>query len=159
MSLKKISILPVAAMLVMVFGGFSIVGAEVNIVSIDTNKILQKYPPFLEAQEEFQAEQQKMQKRLQEMDEDEKQMGQQMIQQQLQQMGARLEAEASQSLQEDIGEIADDKGYDYVMDKNVMFAGAEDVTDEIADELDLKEQSPAGPSEGSPGGEVPLEVE
>ncbi|MGM0440843.1 MAG: OmpH family outer membrane protein [Elusimicrobiota bacterium] len=142
------------AVLLIIAGLSAVSFAEdsLTIVTVNTNRILEKYPPFLEAQNEFQKEQQKLQKRLQEMDEDEQRMGQQMIQQQLQQLGVRLEAEATQSLQEDIGNIAEEKGYDYVMDENVLFAGARDVTEEILEELDIEEGA------STPGGNAPAGI-
>ena len=157
MKFRKLSILGLSLGFILVLGGVAFAEDKVSIVTIRTNEILRNYPPFLEAQQEFQAEQQAMQQRLQEMDEDERQMGQQIIQQQLQQTGARLEEEATQKLEADISQIAEEKGYDYVLDNNVMFAGAKDVTDEILEGLDIEEETPVQP-EGTPQ-QMPIQID
>ncbi len=84
---KKIKLLVMIALVLTVMAEYSPAEDKVTIVAVNTNTILEQYPPFLEAQAEFQAEHQKMQQRLQEMSEEEQRMGQQMNQQELHQLG------------------------------------------------------------------------
>lgn len=110
------------------------------IVSIDTNRILEKHPAFLKAQEDFQGEMQQMQQQLEGMGEEEQMMAQQQMQQQLQQRGQELQEEALAEVRAHIAKIADEKGYKYVVDANALISGGKDITDEVMEEMDILEE-------------------
>ena len=116
------------------------VSAEnLNIVSVDTARIMERHPAFVEAQQTFQGEMQQMQQQLQGMGEEEQMMAQQMMQQQLQQRGQELQQEAMDKVRDDIATIAGEKGYEYVVDSNALLVGGKDITEEVMAEIDLKE--------------------
>ncbi len=81
--------------------------------------------------QKLQSEQQKMQQKLKFMDDNKAQMMQQQAQQKLQQMQAELQQEAMTAMRDDVKDLASEKGYDYVLDQNVLLAGGEDVTEEL----------------------------
>ncbi|GEM_PF-693648 len=123
------------------------VSSDLNVGVIESDRILEVHPAFRDAQQEYQAEVQQMQQQLEGMEEDEQMMAQQMLQQQLQEVGARLQTEALDALREDVTKIAEEKGYDYVFDSNVIFYGGMDITDEIIEALDIETPE----EEGIPG--------
>ncbi len=112
---------------------------KVEIVSVDTNRILEKHPAFRKAQETFQGEMQEMEEQLQGMGQEEKQMAQQMMQQQLQQRGQELQQGAVDEVRKDIARIADEKGYTYVVDVNALIAGGKEITEEVMEAMDIAE--------------------
>ncbi len=113
---------------------------KVEIVSVDTNKILEKHPAFRKAQETFQGEMQEMEQQLEGMGQEEQQMAQQMMQQQLQQRGQELQQGAVDEVRKDIARIADEKGYTYVVDVNALIAGGKDITEEVMEAMDIEEE-------------------
>ena len=117
------------------------VSAEnLNIVSVDTARIMERHPAFVEAQQTFQGEMQQMQQQLQGMGEEEQMMAQQMMQQQLQQRGQELQQDAMDKVRDDIATIAGEKGYEYVVDSNALLVGGKDITEEVMAEIDLEEE-------------------
>ncbi len=103
----------------------------VTIVSIDTETVFRSHPAFHQAMEEFQAEQQKIQRDLEEMDDEERAMAQQVMQHQLQQLSEQLYSDAFGRMSADISRIAEDNGYDYVVDSNMLIFGGRDITEEV----------------------------
>lgn len=112
-------------------GAFAGDAENIGIVTVDTNEIMQQHPAFKEAQQTLQSEAQKMQQQMKEQG----QQQQQAAQQQLQQKSRKLQQNAMDEVRADIQKIADEKGYDYVMDKNALISGGKDVTDEILEEI------------------------
>ncbi|MFP4158150.1 MAG: OmpH family outer membrane protein [Desulfobacterales bacterium] len=106
-----------------------------GIVTVDTNEIMEKHPAFMEAQQTMQKESQQMQQQMKEGGQQE----QQAAQQQMQQRSQELQQEALEEVRKDIQEVADEKGYDYVMDTNALMAGGKDVTDEIIEAIGVDE--------------------
>ncbi|MFO7929933.1 MAG: OmpH family outer membrane protein [Thermodesulfobacteriota bacterium] len=102
-----------------------------GIVTVDTNEIMEKHPAFMEAQQTLQNEAQQMQQQMQEGSQEE----QQSAQQQMQQRSQQLQQEALEEVRQDIQKVADEKGYDYVMDTNALLAGGTDVTDEVIEAI------------------------
>lgn len=113
---------------------------NLNIVSIDTSRIMERHPAFVDAQQTFQGEMQQMEQQLEGMGEEEQMMAQQMMQQQLQQRGQELQQEAMDKVREDIARIAREKGYEYVVDSNALLVGGEDITEEVMAEIDLEDE-------------------
>ena len=111
----------------------------VEIVSVDTNRILEKHPAFLSAQQTFQGEMRQMEQQLQGMGQEEQMMAQQMMQQQLQQRGQQLQQEALDAVRKDIARIAEEQGYTYVVDVNALIAGGKEITEEVMAEMDILE--------------------
>ena len=111
---------------------------NMEIVAIDTNRILENHPAFIRAQQIFQGEIQQMEEQLQEMGEEERMLAQQMMQQQLQQRGQELQMEALDEVREDIAKVAGEKGYTYVVDANALIVGGVDVTEEVMEALELE---------------------
>lgn len=107
-----------------------------KIVTVDTNQIVQKHPAFIEAQQTLQGEAQKMRQDMEGKSEQEQQAAQQQMQQQLQQRSQQLQQEALDKVRKDIQEIADEKGWDVVMDVNALLSGGEDVTDEVIEAIE-----------------------
>ncbi|MFO8112334.1 MAG: OmpH family outer membrane protein [Desulfosalsimonadaceae bacterium] len=127
------------------FSAFCAVGAmagdaeKVEIVSVDTNRILEKHPAFREAQDTFRGEMQEMEEQLEGMGQEEQQMAQQMMQQQLQQRGQELQQVAVDEVRKDIARIAKEKGYTYVVDVNALIAGGKEITEEVMEAMDIEE--------------------
>jgi outer membrane protein len=105
-----------------------------KIVTVNTSQIIQKHPAFLEIQQTLQGEAQQIQQQM----EGKSQQERQAAQQQFQQRAQKLQKDALDKVREDIQKIADDKGYQYVMDANVVLAGGKDVTEEILKEIGEK---------------------
>jgi outer membrane protein len=138
----KILCFCLAAVFFMAAGATGVCAGDDNkmeIVSINTNRILEKHPAFKEAQQTFHGEMQEMEKQLQEMGREEQQMAQQMMQQQLQQRGQELQQNAVDAVRKDIAKIAGEKGYHYVIDANALIVGGKDVTEEIMEAMDIQE--------------------
>lgn len=119
---------------------------EIKVYTIDSQSIMRQHPAFKEAMKEYQKKIQEMQKELQEVDQEQRQLMQQMMQQQIQQLGSKLQEKALKKMQDDIQEIADEKGYELILDAQVVMLGGTDITDEIVDELDLEEIKPPEPA-------------
>ncbi|MFP4453679.1 MAG: OmpH family outer membrane protein [Desulfobacterales bacterium] len=109
-----------------------------KIVTVNINQIVEKHPAFIEAQQTLQGEAQKMREDMEGKNEQEQQQMQQQLQQQMQQRSQQLQQEALEKVRNDVQEIADEKGYDLVMDANALFAGGEDVTDEVMEAIEEK---------------------
>jgi Skp family chaperone for outer membrane proteins len=105
-----------------------------KIVTVNTNQIIQKHPAFLEARQTLQREAQQIQQQMEGKSQQEKQAAQQQFQQRAQ----KLQKDALDKVRKDIQKIAADKGYQYVMDANVVLAGGKDVTEEILKEIGEK---------------------
>lgn len=138
----KILCFCLAAVFFMAVGATGISAADegkMEIVSINTNRILEKHPAFKEAQKTFQGEMQEMEQQLQGMGQEEQMMAQQMMQQQLQQRGQELQQNAVDAVRKDIAKIAGEKGYQYVIDANALIVGGKDVTEEIMEAMDIQE--------------------
>lgn len=103
------------------------------IVSLDANKALSAHPAFKDAVEKFQVRQQHMQSELKELASEDQQTRQQEMQQEMQKLGAQLQKEALDKMKQDIQKLAGEKGYDYVFDNNLLFAGGCDITEEAID--------------------------
>ncbi|MFW6081620.1 MAG: OmpH family outer membrane protein [Desulfosalsimonas sp.] len=112
--------------------GVSAQDGEISgIVTVDTNEIMQKHPAFMEAQQTLQNEAQQMQQQMQEGSQQE----QQAAQQQMQQRSQQLQQEALDKVRKDIQKVAEEKGYDYVMDTNALLSGGTNVTDEVIEAI------------------------
>ncbi|MCK8825591.1 OmpH family outer membrane protein [Fuchsiella alkaliacetigena] len=128
-------------LLISVFvAGSSLVGVaaaqDLDIVYVDTQQVFEAHPAAQEATQQLQTRQQEMQEDLGAMEDEEGMMQQQQMQEELQQLQNDLLEEAMAEVQADVQEIAEEKGYDYIVDEQMLLAGGEDVTDEILDELD-----------------------
>ncbi|MFP4532444.1 MAG: OmpH family outer membrane protein [Desulfobacterales bacterium] len=108
---------------------------SLKIVTVETNQIMEKHPAFIEAQQKLQSEIQQMQKEMEGKSEQEQQAAQQQMQQQMQQRSQQMQGEVLEKVRNNIQEIADEKGYDYVMDANALLTGGEDVTEEIVEAI------------------------
>lgn len=104
---------------------------SLKIVTVETNQIMENHPAFIEAQQTLQSEIQEMQKEMEGKSEQDQQMAQQQMQQQVQQRSQQMQEEVLEKVRNDIQEIADEKGYAYVMDVNALLAGGENVTEEM----------------------------
>ena len=113
----------------------------VSIVTVDIQEVFQAHPAFADAQQQIQKEVAMKKKELDGMKKGDRQMAQRQIQQQLQQKNRQLQEEAFDKVQKDIRKIARQKGYDYVVNSDMMIAGGKDVTGEIMKALDLKQDS------------------
>jgi outer membrane protein len=107
-----------------------------KIVTINTRQIIQKHPAFLKAQQTLQREAQQFQQQMEGKNQQERQAAQREFQQRAQ----KLQQDALDEVRKDIKKIADEKGYKYVIDENVVLAGGEDVTEEIMKEIGEKEE-------------------
>ena len=115
--------------------GFAADSADVQIVSVDLNRIMQIHPAFQDARQQLQGEAQQMQQKMQDMDETE----QRAAQEKFQQRGQELQTEVMDKVKEDVQKVADEMGYDYVVDSNALIAGGKDVTDDVIEKLELEE--------------------
>ena len=121
--------------------GITAVNAEeeaMDIVAIDTARILELHPAFMDAQQTFQNEMQEMEHQLREMGEEEQMMAQQIMQQQLQARGQELQQQAMSEVRDDIQKVAEEKGYKYVVDANALLVGGKDITEEVIEAMDLE---------------------
>ncbi len=139
LSVSRLVLASIAAVCLIAATATTGAAESVQIVSIDTNRILQQHPAFQEAQQAFQGEMQQLEQQLQEMGEEEQMMAQQMMQQQLQQRGQELQMEAMDKVRDDIRRIAEEKGYSYVVDTNALIVGGKDITDEVMEEMGIGE--------------------
>lgn len=112
-------------------GAFAGDAENMEIVTVNTNEIMQNHPAFKKAQQTLRGEAQQMQQQMQEKGRQE----QQAAQQQLQQRSQELQQNAMDEVRADIQKIAKEKGYNYVMDQNALISGGKDVTDEILEEI------------------------
>ncbi len=112
-------------------GAFAGDAENIEIVTVNTNEIMQNHPAFKKAQQTLRGEAQQMQQQMQEKGKQE----QRAAQQQLQQRSRELQQNAMDKVRADIQKIAKEKGYEYVMDQNALIAGGKDVTDEILKEI------------------------
>ena len=108
---------------------------EGEIAKIDTNRVLEVHPAFVEAQVEFEERLMEMQQELETMPEEEQLEAQQRLEAEIQELGMRLQEEALDELRNDLQEFADERGYDYVMDSTLLLVGGVDVTEEVIDNL------------------------
>ncbi|MCK8825300.1 OmpH family outer membrane protein [Fuchsiella alkaliacetigena] len=106
-----------------------------KIVYVNIESVFEAHPATQEAREKLQLEVQKMREELGDLDPGESQMMQQQFEQELQELQNQLMEEAFAELRADIQQIADEKGYDYIVGDNMLLAGGEDVTEEILAEL------------------------
>jgi outer membrane protein len=113
---------------------------KMEIVSIDTARILEIHPAFVDAQQTFQNEMQEMENQLMEMGEEEQMMAQQMMQQRLQARGQELQQQAMSEVKADIEKVAKEKGYRYVVDSNALLVGGKDITEEVIEAMDIEQQ-------------------
>lgn len=104
------------------------------IVTVNINQIMEKHPAFNEARQTLEREAQQLKEQV----EGKSQQEQQGAQQQFQQRSQELQAEAVETVREDIQKVANQKGYKYVMDSNALLAGGEDVTEEILQAINGK---------------------
>lgn len=125
-----------AVLIAAVFPFHSFSEDGITIVSVNLNKVLEIHPAFQQAQAEYQSELQKVQQELQTMNEEEKAARQGQLEQQIQELGARLQNEAAEEMHDDIEKIAQEKGYDYVIDSSVLISGDLDITEEVIKELE-----------------------
>ncbi|MCF8036118.1 MAG: OmpH family outer membrane protein [Desulfobacteraceae bacterium] len=112
-------------------GAFAGDAENIEIVTVNTNEIMQSHPAFKKAQQTLRGEAQKMQQQMQEKGKQQ----QRAAQQQLQQRSRELQQNAMDEVRADIQKIAKEKGYEYVMDQNALISGGKDVTDEILEEI------------------------
>lgn len=132
---EKLRYLIGGAIAVLLLTGVSLADSSPTIVSVDLNRLMENYPAFQLAQAEYQSKVQGMQEELAGMDEEEQAMVQQSMQMQLQKLGSRLQGEAETSLKSDIAEIAEEMGFDYIVDSGSLISGGRDVTAKILEEL------------------------
>ncbi|MGM0454039.1 MAG: OmpH family outer membrane protein [Thermodesulfobacteriota bacterium] len=116
-------------------GIFASDDGDAKIVSVDLNRIMQQHPAFQQARQKLQGEMQQMRQKMQDMGEQE----QRAAQQEFQQRGQDLQAEARDEVKKDVQKVADEKGYEFVVDSNALVAGGKDVTDEVIEALELEE--------------------
>jgi len=147
--------LTVALALGLVVFGSPRANAEISdFYTIDSQAVMEVHPAFQDAMQEYQEQIQQMQQQLQEADEQQRAMMQQMMQQQMQQLGTELQEEAFSAMQNDIQELAEEKGYGTILDGNVVIVGGEDITNEVIDALDIEVPEPEEPV--MPEGEAPV---
>lgn len=144
MTVKKFKILGfclIAACLTMATTSTASAGDAENlkIVTVNTNQIVKNHPAFINAQQTLQGEAQEMRQEMQGKEKQEQRAAQQQMQQKLQQRSRELQQDALEKVRQDIQEIADENGWDYVMDANVLLAGGEDVTEEVMKEIGEEE--------------------
>ena len=108
---------------------------ELQIYTMDTQAVMEAHPAFLEAVEEYRARIEEMEERLAEVGDEERMFVQQMMQQQIQQIGAELQERAFDKMQEDIEDFAAEKGYAFIIDRNVMIVGGRDITEEALEAI------------------------
>lgn len=125
----------------------------ISIASIDSRQVLQAHPAFHEAMEEYQRKLQEFRRQMEEVGEDEEALMRQMLQQQVQQLGVQLQERAFDAMQEDVEKFAKEKGYDYIIDSEVLLAGGIDVTDAMLEKLG---EDPAELEEPEVPGQVPV---
>lgn len=106
--------------------------AEVKIVSIDTGKVFESHPAFIEAMNAFQMQMGEAQKQIDGIENEEEKTSVQMhIQQQMRALAAQMQDSAFKKMKEDIQKFAKKKGYTYIVDSNALIAGGKDVTEEL----------------------------
>ncbi len=118
---------------------------DMQIFTMDTQRVMEAHPAFLEAVEEYQQMIEEFQGRLEEAGEEEQMFLQQIMQQQLQQQGAELQQRAFDRMQEDVRKFAEEKGYGYVIDSNVMIVGGTEITDEVLESIGVEAAEPDMP--------------
>ncbi|MCF8024713.1 MAG: OmpH family outer membrane protein [Desulfobacteraceae bacterium] len=113
-------------------GAFAGDAENIEIVTVDINRIMQQHPAFKKAQQTLQSEAQQMRQQMKEKGRQQ----QQAVQQQLQQRSRELQQNAMDEVRADIQKIAEEKGYEYVMDKNALISGGKEVTGEVLEEIE-----------------------
>lgn len=119
-------------------------GEEIVIVSMDLNRIVEIHPAFQEAIQKYRDEVLQAQEEVAEsmagLSQEEAMMLQGEVEQYLQQRAMQLQSEALDQIKEDIQQIADEKGYDYVVADGMLYAGGpiKDATEDILEALNQK---------------------
>ncbi len=136
---KLIAVLSVLFLLVGVAGlGNTVRADEVTVVKVDLDAIAEVHPAFMKAQELFMEEVEEMQEELAEMDEEEAMMAQQQIDMELEQKAMEYQEMALQEIRDDVEEIAEELGYDYIVVEGMLLAGEaeKDVTEEVLEVIE-----------------------
>ncbi len=124
----------------------SVVQAEdLSIATVNMQEIIMVHPAIMEAQEELQQKQMEMMAELEEMDEEEQAMQGQQMQMEMQALQEELFEEALNKVESDIAEIAEDLGYNVVLNIEGIVSGeealeTEDITDEVLEEFNGEAQ-------------------
>lgn len=105
---------------------------HLEIYTVDMQKIFEAHPAAREAVEKLQAEQRKMQLRVNNTDQEDLQSARQ----ELQQQRNRFLSEAMSQVRDDVERIAEEAGYEYVVDESVLLVGGRDVTEEVMGRID-----------------------
>ena len=137
--MRKTGIVILSLMLVLSFAVLSGSPAAADnpaIASISTEQIFQAHPAIQRVQAELQQRQSEMMQELEDADEEEAMMLQQQMQQELQMLQQDLLDEAFLEIEEDVGRVAAELGYDVVIDPQGIVYGAdvldlEDITEEV----------------------------
>lgn len=110
----------------------------ITIAVLDTRQVFQAHPAFHEAMREYQQIMQDYQPGRRDSGD----------MQRMQQIGFELEDKAFGKMQEDLKRIAEEKGYDYIMDSTLVIVGGKDITEEVLERLgqDVPEDLPPIPS-------------
>jgi|SRR5690554_3470217 len=123
-------------------GAYGLTAAEKpTIASVNLDKIIKVHPAFAEANQKYQALvmelQEDLKNKLESSSEEEAMALQSQAQNSLQQKAMELQNEAIEQIKLDIQSIADEKGYDYIVVENMLFAGGpvEDATEKFLEAL------------------------
>jgi len=127
----------------LVFGlSTGVAAQDVEVATIDMQEVLMAHPAIQDAQQELQEEQMAMMEELEELDEEEAQAQQMEMQEDLEMLQQELLEGAMDEAAADIDSAAADLGYDVVVDEEGVVSGeeelgADNITEEIMEELDL----------------------
>jgi len=124
-------LLIVVAVVFLLMAGNRMFGKSSRIFSADLDRIMGEHPALQEAMGNFQKELMGMQNKLEKMEGEAKVKEQQKMQLQIEEIAMRMQEEAVGRIMDDVRRIAEQKGYNYIVDKKVLLVGGKDVTEEI----------------------------
>lgn len=114
-----------------------------SVAVVNTQEVFRLHPSFQEVQQELQDRQKEMSAELEELEGEEAEAKQQEMQQELQELQQELVGQAIQEVEEEIGNMANELGFDVVLNPDGIILGeeelgAEDITEEIIAEMEEK---------------------
>ena len=104
-----------------------------EIAYFDVAEVSMLHPAMQEAQDKLYEEEERLLSQFEQMDQEAQMMQQEMLYQELEEIRRALVNEAISKISEDVDIIAGELGYDYILDKNVIFAGGDDITEQVVE--------------------------
>lgn len=116
---------------------------DVSVAVVNTREIVNVHPSFREVQQELREKQKEMRAELEQLGEEEAEKRKQEMQGELSELQQELQRKAFEKVNEDIGNMANELGYDVVISRGGIISGrvklaAEDITEDILAEMEEK---------------------